>query len=332
MTSSVIILGAGFSIPAGIPQQNQILKSIFNIKLADLSHLDTAIPYDIELFKIFYQYFVKKDNYLEIPLEDIYTSIDKAIVRQRNIGVFDASLLLYIRESLDRLIGYVINREIKSSDIEKYKDKLSLFFDKKKKIKFISLNWDFLLEKVLREMNFKIDYEIPLKFTEDIKGKRIAVLKPHGSLNWKLCPICENIFAFFENEIWHCKKCHGIYSNEAPLMHELIKKRIIIKERLIPLLVTPTFLKSNFVPQLNLIMQIFYEYLIEADELHFIGYSLPLSDHDIRSVLLSAKSVNPHVNVSVILKSKNKTEIKRLQNNYLSIYPKNNIQFNFKGF
>lgn len=332
MTSRVIILGAGFSIPAGIPQQNQILKSIFNIKLADLSHLDTAIPDDIELFKKFYQYFVKKDNYFEIHLEDIYTSIDKAIVRQRNIGVFDASLLLYIRESLDRLIGYVINREIKSDDIEKYKEKLSFFFDKKKKIKFISLNWDFLLEKVLLEMNFKIDYEIPLKFTEDIKGKGIAVLKPHGSLNWKLCPICEKIFAFFENEIWHCKNCHGIYSNEVSLMNELIKKRIIIKERLIPLLVTPTFLKSNFVPQLNLIMQFFYEYLIEADELHFIGYSLPLSDHDIRSVLLSAKSVNPHVNVSVILKSKNKTEIKRLQNNYRSIYTENNIQFSFKGF
>ena len=67
-------------------------------------------------------------------------------------------------------------------------------------------------------------------------------------------------------------------------------------------------------------MQIFYEYLIEADELIFIGYSLPLSDHDIRSVLLSSKSVKPHVKVTVILKSKNKAEIKKLKDNYIIHY------------
>ncbi|MBC1642833.1 hypothetical protein HCJ01_14370, partial [Listeria welshimeri] len=37
MTKTVFILGAGFSVPAKIPQQNKLLKMIFSAEISDMS-------------------------------------------------------------------------------------------------------------------------------------------------------------------------------------------------------------------------------------------------------------------------------------------------------
>jgi len=332
----VFVLGAGFSVSAGIPSQQYLLEKILNIKDEDITFGTeySNIPTDKKIFLRFISFLYGDFNTNNITLEDIYTIIDQSIITQRNIGIFNPSSLLFIRESLDRLISFVVNIEITDSDIELYETKLKKILSGNFKNEFISLNWDFLLERVLIKMGYKIEYGIPLNIIDKNNGTKISVLKPHGSLNWKLCPVCETIYAFYKyDNIPVCKQCTGMFLQNQLIMREMSGTyNIHIKEGLMPLLVSPTFLKSNFVPQLNMIMQKIYTKLVSANEIFFIGYSLPVSDHDIRQILIKANSISNKTSINVILKSNDRAEKEMLKKNYLSIYKKENISFKWNGF
>lgn len=330
-----VIIGAGFSILAGIPPQKRLLLDIFNINEEELSYENTTIPSDktkLEGFlKSLYGLHWKSEN---ISLEDIYTIVDIAIYKQRNIGIFDPSALFKIRESLDRLILYIINKEISPNVISDYEKKVQKLISKGNTT-FISLNWDYLLERVLISLGYRIDYGIPLEKTyeQNKTNRHISVLKPHGSLNWRLCPICESIYAFMEYEnIFQCTKCREIYEHQEEIIKVLETHGINFNQALLPLLVSPTFLKITSVPQLNIIMQAMYSALSRADELVFIGYSLPISDHDIRDLLIKSYSIKPKINVQVILKPSSEEEKAALVRHYNGIFNDRILQFDWKGF
>jgi NAD-dependent SIR2 family protein deacetylase len=330
-----VIIGAGFSIPAGIPPQKCLLAEIFNIKEEELSYENATIRDDkkkLEGFlKSLYGGYWKPDN---ISLEDIYTIADIAIFRQRNIGIFDPTALFRIRESMDRLILYIINKEISPRDINYYEEKVQKLIGSEN-TSFISLNWDYLLERVLISLGYKIDYGVPLERTykQNKTSRHVSVLKPHGSLNWRLCPICESIYAFMEYEnIFQCTKCKEIYEHQREIIEVLETQGINFNQALLPLLVSPTFLKVTSVPQLNIIMQAMYSALSKADELVFIGYSLPISDHDIRDLLIKSYSIKQQINVQVILKPTTEEEKAELTRHYNSIFDHRILKFDWEGF
>lgn len=335
----VIILGAGFSYDAGIPLQNNLLGDIFKIEAQDYAAGGISLRSDQQKLKGFLKNLYGNDpDPRSIPLEDLYTMIDIAITRQRNIDIFDPSSLFKIRESLDRLILYTVNKDISEKAIDDYIEKVKKLL-KTGINKFISLNWDYLLEQILVKLGYQIDYGAKLEFSEKKQTgkegqKSITVLKPHGSLNWRLCPICETIFYFLENEnIFRCPNCEEIYEKKKHIIESYPEdSRFTFEPDLLPLLVSPTFMKNNIVPQLNIIMQLMYRHLSEADQLIFIGYSLPISDHDIRDYLIKAYSLNQEMSVKVILKSKKKRDKETLKSHYNNIFAKANPKFLWGGF
>lgn len=347
MKNRVIILGAGFSLPAGVPNQSELMTKILSLNNEQefindsFSSLNTELLVDKELIQLFLKHLFKSINYEKISLEDLYTIIDEAILKKRNIGIFDLTLNIQVRESLDRLISFVVNKEINKNTINK---RYIPFFEnlvKNRNVSFISLNWDFLLEMIIFNKEYSIDYKIPLEvlpFQKAFKSKnRYEVLKPHGSLNWQLCPICELIYSDIDfstqnNSLIKCSRCRTIYENSYSELKRLYDiKNITVTQRLMPLLISPTFIKENKVPHLNFIYQEIYKKLISAHEIVFIGYSLPISDHDIRNLLIRANSVNNSISIKVLLKE-NKNDIKKkLISNYSSIYG-NNIDFYWDGF
>ena len=336
----VIVIGAGFSISAGIPPQKELVTEIDKINAEEPTSSYTTIEDDQKTL----DYFLKSlygDNFLSknIFLEDIYTMMDTAISRHRNIGIFKPPSLFQIKEALDRLILYIVNKEISPTDITLYGNKVSSLMDSSDTT-FISLNWDFLLERVLIDLDYTIDYGFPLDPTyKPPDGKqRITVLKPHGSLNWRLCPTCERIYGFMKqasiSHISQCEKCREIYDSQAGIIDsfEALGLGFSFNQRLLPLLVSPTFLKNHSIPQLNIISQKMHSSLAKADELVFIGYSLPVSDHDIRDQLIKACSIKPKDVVKVILKPSSLNEREQLKSHYNSIFHDSKPEFQWNGF
>jgi hypothetical protein len=334
----VIVLGAGFSCSAGIPLQKDLLTDISQIEL-DLFSSGGALARDKQKLDAFLEnLYGLERNPENITLEDLYTMIDMAISRQRNIGIFAPSSLFKIRESLDRLILYTVNKDIPPETIDDYKVKVEETIGEKNAV-FINLNWDFLLEQILLHLGYQVEYGVSLKSIEKHQergaaGKKMLVLKPHGSLNWRLCPICETIYFFMKySDISTCSQCRSIYEKKNRIIQLFQDKhRFTFEPDLLPLLVSPTFMKNNIVPQLNIIMQKMYRALTEADELIFIGYSLPISDHDIRDYLIKAYSLKPEISVKVILKSNDQREKKALQSHYDSIFASAEPNYHWDGF
>ena len=344
MSSRVVILGAGFSQAAGVPSQKDLLKRIVNIHdyVDLLDSFDTEILSDKEIVEIFIEHLFKNTVQSKISLEDLYTIIDRSVIKQRNIGIFDVAAIIQVRESLDRLISFVVNKEINEDAITKIYLPLIEELEKTNTLGFISLNWDFLLEKVLFTKSISTDYVVPLEtmvFQKHLNySNKYKVLKPHGSLNWLYCPICETIysdidFSTHNISLSKCHKCEKIYNANIKNLHSLKQfHNIFIRKGLMPLLISPTFIKDNSSPHLNFLFQEIYNFLVNSEELIFIGYSLPISDHDIRNILIKANSVNQNSKIKVILKENRPDQKQYLMNNYKSIYGENNIEFYWNGF
>jgi NAD-dependent SIR2 family protein deacetylase len=168
----------------------------------------------------------------------------------------------------------------------------------------ICLNWDILLDKAIfnalqtKDGGRAGDYEPigvvdyccyissvdegerrirPGLWTLGARGYNVKLLKLHGSMNWLQCSHCQQVFVSFDEKI-------NIPNYINPLSCRHCSKRDI-KSRLRGSLVMPTFLKdlTNF--QIKLVWQNAAVELMEADELVFIGYSLPQADFEFRQML-----------------------------------------------
>lgn len=325
----VIIVGAGFSIRAGIPLQSEILPTLINTDETLLTFSSKTIVRDFKIIKDIILPYIYGEKYKSkcelILLEDLYTLFDNAIQSRSNIGFLNYSLIIRVRIALDNCVKYVIDKSVSESMIRKYTKKIESII-KNSKVSFISTNWDNILEIVLEKLGYSIDFgigKIP-------KGRKIIVLKPHGSFNWKWCPVCHNFFSDAGN-IFYCTECEPVFNsvyNDKLLSIDEDK----VSNQLLSIFITPTFMKSGQLFYIHTINQKILNLLSGADEINFIGYSLPISDHDIREILIKANTLNPTQNVSVTLKEKKKERKELLIRNFTSIYQSEKINFNWDGF
>lgn len=168
---TVYILGAGFSRPAGAPNQAEILSRIFSLDLEDgeirraQQRLREFLQDDMS---------VKFGQIGNATLEDIYTPIDRCIADGTNLKSKTAGELRKIREDLGRLISAAISRNISShqsstADANRYihdfarhivkiaskraelaKNRRSATEAKNyDPVSIISLNWDILLDNAI---------------------------------------------------------------------------------------------------------------------------------------------------------------------------------------
>ncbi|MBP1525632.1 MAG: SIR2 family protein [Spiroplasma ixodetis] len=279
-------------------------------------------------------------QYHKISIEDIFTILDKTINEKTKIKLYHYTELVNIKNSLLFLIIYYFNLELENfkNFYQNYQDVLTFIEKNKDNIFIITTNWDTLLEKYFIENKIFYDYNFNNPYTNvGYKWKKvenkIPIIKIHGSIDWFICISCNNIQIINPIEINYifrndfnaiCHTCNEYNKND-----ELLK---------LPQIITPTMIKS-------LKSQIFInlwknacDLLKNANEIFFIGYSIPIADFEFRYIL--KKNINNNVKINVILskndnpkKYNNQDIIKLLpEYRYKSLFVKNELNFYYEGF
>jgi len=351
---TVFILGAGFSAEANAPAQESLIKTIFDLHEKDPATFHYGSVKHFSDFLTDHLNIPQKMHKL-VPLEDIFTPIDRCLLDNISFRDLDREELVKIRETVYYLIGRALEEVLKDSQHRYVEDFADFLVNKCKDrmenpsldpVSVISTNWDILLDNALKN---KIDTAYSLKGVVDYccyissykkddqtvkpglemlgaKGFNVKLLKLHGSLNWLQCPRCSRVYVDFGSKIairhFHdptkCRHCANNFKSNSKSIN------------LVSNLIMPTFLKNFSNSQYKLIWHNAGIELTEADEVIFIGYSLPQADFEMRQLLARTLRVNAKIHV-VDYGIESSSKIKSLLQRYSVFLGNRKIQFHFGG-
>jgi len=323
----VFIFGAGASKAEGAPTTNELLLESFR-------KLGTSQPvwHIKDFLKDFFYVDVDKgcNDRSRIPtFEELLTILDISIARQDDLSKrWNHNELNRLRNDLIYCIAKILDETLERSGELHKKFVESLFENSQrnnKNVAFISLNYDILLDNALIELYAKKDWDIdygvefrnfiepvqrsheervkymqtPGKWHRPRREKAIYLLKLHGSLNWLYCPNC--------NTLKITKKEKGVLRIWTEFETCEIDGSL---QR--PLIIPPTWQKVYENPHLVGIWQKATKVLGKADEVYFVGYSLPDSDVKLKYLFkkfLYRDNVSDRPKISVVLKNDKSKEI-----------------------
>jgi hypothetical protein len=328
-TKIVYILGAGFSKEANAPSQEELVKNIFET----YNDSPRMIGIDkMEEFKDFLNFTLHIPESLQetIPLEDIFTPLDRCIADNTSFGNLSVDELRKKRELIFELIGKTLQYKLQDADnhyieifakylIEQSKKRAKGEYSRVDPVSVISTNWDIILDNSIHNNingglnNIKgvVDYccyissydksDHTIKPALEILGKggyNVKLLKLHGSLNWLQCPKCQRLYVKFNEKI-----AMNPYGNDTrPTCRHCNKNFDVVdnekSHRLFSNLIMPTFLKDLSNPQYKIIWQNAGIELSEAKKIVFIGYSLPQADFEMRQLL--SRMVDKRTEIEVV--------------------------------
>lgn len=325
----VLITGAGFSAKADLPVQSLVLGSLFRFS-PNVGHIGRGdYSMSIALIKGFLNaVFLNRGRSMEIAeedrpviegltLEDVYTVLDKAVVRRDWLAHYDWIKLVEVRRALDLCVLVFLTakqEEYKGNDYYRLAQRLNKTYDDAWST--ITLNWDTIWDKTLGkalEPGHKIiDYGcahywlIGDEYRLEPHSKLAlgtTLLKLHGSFNWLSCPRCRTLFVSQTDigklgylDLFVCPRCAV---NGADPFGPMLQ----------PLFLSPTILKTFDSPSLNTIWDNAIHTISEASRIIFVGYSFPLADHDLRFLLRKAVRKNTRIDV-VLTQSSNPRPLK----------------------
>jgi NAD-dependent SIR2 family protein deacetylase len=355
-SKTVFILGAGFSVGAGAPSQENLVGKIFEI--------NSTNPYVFEDGKVkFFQKFLERTMNIpvalqkQVPLEDIFTPLDRCLIDNMSFRDLNIHEIKETRGIIYYLIGQTLNHILRTSDkgyIDTFAKYLANESSKRMNhqyrnfdpVSVISTNWDILLDNSIKheiDNNFKdsavVDYccYISSFRKEDTSiipglemlgkgGFNVKLIKLHGSLNWLQCPRCHRLYVEFDEKIAMrqfndnvtCRHCDKNF-NKTKLSHKLTSN-----------LIMPTFLKDLSNPQYKIIWQNAGIELSEADKIVFIGYSLPQADFEMRQLL--SRMVRSKASIEVVDYGENTNpKIMEMKQRYKTFFGSRDIAFFQKG-
>ena len=262
-----------------------------------------------------------------------------------------------VRESVFYVVGKTIQLLLNETDKSKqYIDEFANYLTRRSSVRagvnyrsedpvsVISTNWDILLDNSIYQSLQKnasydgvVDYccYISSKDENDstVKpgleklgqgGFNVKLLKLHGSLNWLQCPRCSRLYARFSSkEAMHnydnpssCRHCDSNFPEERG------------NHTLAPNLIMPTYLKDLSNPQYRIIWQNAGIEISEAEEIVFIGYSLPYADFEMRQLLSRMVRKSAKIHIVDFQKSNNREVI---ENHWKKFFGNRNISFSFDG-
>ena len=206
----LFVFGAGASIADGGPLQRELLPEIMNdnyeeSELANLSKKFIKENFDTE-------------NEIFPSLEAVFGYLDYFISKKESLkGGYSTIQLISIKESLIRLIHHRISVSKNRKGV--YKKFLERIDNCNKNVSIITMNYDTLLDEsfdFLYPSSALIDYCInfmnyeeydkvdafnwwinprePVTIWDNKIPTPIKIIKIHGSLNWKYCNCCNQVF------------------------------------------------------------------------------------------------------------------------------------------
>lgn len=353
------VLGAGFSIEANAPSQEKLISKIFEI------HEEDQEVFGEDKFNQF-KNFLENTLYLDIahkesiPLEDIFTPIDRCLIDNLSLRGLSRNELLVERNNIYFLIAKTLDHILQNSRPEYIREFAKFLILKARAranhhyrsidpISVLSMNWDILLDNAIQEeldiidlgdsINGVVDYCCYIssyqKENNLIKpglevlgagGFNVKLLKLHGSLNWLACSQCQRLYVGFYQKIglyqfYNQQKCRHCYKNH---------REQSSPSYLTSSLVMPTFLKNLSGTQLKLIWQNAGVELSESNRIVFIGYSLPQADYEIRQLL--SRTVRKNATIEVVDYGKfGDLHIDELKKRYEVFFGKRKVDLHLKG-
>ena len=281
---------------------------------------------------------------IDVNLEDVFTSFDKSIKNKQFFDNYSYAQIDSIRLSITRLFTYYFDRTIHNYNYDMDDYNVFIKYIKSRRssipITIITTNWDTLLEEYFFKsqinynlcLNEKYYYVDGKKSISNNDRKTINLIKIHGSINWFRCLNCGTLsifkthkisdFLFNDEHNEECINCHRKGDEETEILQ--------------PEIITPTMIKSIDSQLYTNIWNTASIKLREANEIFFVGYSMPVADYEFRYML--QKNISPKANIFVVLHqndapSGEKTDYNLLpESRYVSLFPKNKISFHYQGF
>jgi NAD-dependent SIR2 family protein deacetylase len=358
MNKTVYILGAGFSVDAGAPTQEKLIKMAFEYK-------NKAESFNLEKFQLFEDFLknrlcLDEKQFCDAVIEDMFTPLDSCLANNVQFRGMGISEIINVREAIFYVISrtiemLLIDGEEKKGYIDKFAKYIVSQSAKRSDLRYrnidnvsvISTNWDILLDRSLYECIKKNNHKAVVDYCcyissyekddDTIKpglemlgmgGFNVKLLKLHGSLNWLQCSRCMRLYVSFSDKIYNnggvCRHCNKNFQHDQ-VEHVLTSN-----------LIMPTFMKDLSNPQYKIIWQNAGIEVSEAKKIVFIGYSLPSADFEMRQLL--SRMVRKNADIVVVdfiddtepeeKKNNKKVEI---ENRWKTFFGSRKIDFNFSG-
>lgn len=312
MTRSVFVLGAGFSAPAQMPIQADVMREV--VKRTSQPFQDTVRQTFTTLFST-----SEPEDMAGVPLEDVFTMLDRARKSGETIRGLSRAEMENSYEAMLKAITQEFNNRLR--DFDEGENNYAKFFQEliKKRVgagdtkarkadpfSILTLNWDtipdYLIQKIGKPHKAAADYAC---YDYDVEGDKhhvpslrlkskgsfnVKLLKLHGSLNWLVCTCCGRLFSTMKG--WTRPPVAFLHSRKCRFCKAVDLENLIV---------TPTLVKEISHTQLKNVWHNALIDLQETERIVFVGYSFPLADFEFRYVLLKAVTGNPDVKIRVVL-------------------------------
>jgi hypothetical protein len=302
---TVIVLGAGASVPDGAPLQKDLFGTYFALP-PDPDRLRSIAEINITLCA-FFRTFFGIDPISATPLSKEYPTFEEALGivelalhNEESFRAFASSArdprLQRVRDALLFLICILLERTLELRGPQHYATLLQTLHESNdlRATTFISFNYEILLDNAITELrrppcgpdlDYGIDFE-NFKFPEDDEnawdaprpGHSVQLLKLHGSLNWLYCSACTSLtltpklkgaaWIIYDPERAICKRCGTLA---------------------VPLIIPPTYFKAMANFHLRAIWRQAEAALTATSRIVFCGYSLPDADMHVKYLLKRAE-------------------------------------------
>jgi len=341
----LFIFGAGASYANGFPLQRDLLSFYFKIFKDDRNEKEV---YD--LLKEFFFEFYNISNPINQdfpPLEHILGVIDVCIKDEISYSPkYNGEKLQNIYNLLIYAVLRLLTHKAENYDKGIYKKFLKNLNNMNKELKnihFITMNYDYSFDDAFDFLypNVLLDYGIDLvNYGEKISHpfywwdrpepeKGTYLLKLHGSLNFKYCPLCQNIelipWGYYIINIGH-QNFESLTLIDA-IKHRKAKCPIDGMESKI-LVVPPTVSKRLGYSPLQEIWNKARKLFLINKEIIIVGYSLPFADFHMWQLLKQAELNSGPKNILIInAPGKNSHEV---SNRYKQVF--SNVTYLNIGF
>lgn len=289
MENLVYILGAGASVPEGAPVVMDFFPKAW--EMCEQGHLAAEDLERAERCWRFMRLVYRKPiaaaaDFTRLPtLDEVLSLIDYSLVQEQALHAEYGPQQLYeIRTDFYHLISATLGQVLSGKGQLHYAfiDRVLQELRLGDRVTFLSLNYDLLLDRAIAEHGYGLDYGLGRAGTGPWHQERsLAVLKPHGSLNWGFCPICDHI------EYRH--------DRVQPLLPEGLPCGYCRRPVRQGVIITPTLLKAYNASELKNIWPLAVRAVQQSTKLVFIGYSLPTADVPFLQLLQRALNARlPH--------------------------------------
>lgn len=309
MAKTVFILGAGASVEAGAPLMNNFLDQAQDLltggAFASNQKEEDAIKEIFQLISRLEAIHSRAPIDLN-NIESLFGLIEMGNIIMK-IGDEDPQLLKHYRGSLITLIARTLEESMKfklynslifsHSSYNDFGIFLSMYQEKGNIANILTFNYDLGIDVALAK-NFKLDY--CLKNSSD--SGSFKLMKLHGSINW-----------VFVNQKIEITK--NVIPNSEPRLRTSIEMQKSYGKDILPVIVPPTWNKSQYHGQLSNVWNHAANELNSADNLVIIGFSIPETDTFFKYLLGLGLMNGKRIREIIVINKDDSEDIKKRYNN-----------------